>query len=337
MGIGSFGDKGLPELVGEAAWSFVEARSFRTYAIADDGTLWGWGSVINEEGVLEVRPTPGPLGDDDDWSLICAAEGHQCGLKSDGTLLCWGVDTRGALGLGEDTYAATSPTQVGDAAWFDLAVGGTFGTTRSCGIQDGGTLWCWGEGPVGDATRDDQGRPVQIGDHNDWTQVSVGEAICGLRNPGTVWCWGADSTVLEPVQVGEDDDWTAVDAGISRNCGIREPGTLWCWEEDDPPAQVGSGDDWWAVEELLYVTCGLRGEGSLWCWGSDLEGLATGTGGAVPQPTQIGEASDWAAVSVGGLHVCGLRQDGRLYCWGEGSFGRLGHGDAWSDDPVRVR
>jgi len=67
---------------------------------------------------------------------------HMCGIKSDGTLWCWGANPSGELGNGlAQTAPATSPVEVsGGGNWLDV------GTTsqNTCAIKVEGQIFCWG-------------------------------------------------------------------------------------------------------------------------------------------------------------------------------------------------
>src|SRR5690606_10233558 len=74
------------------------------------------------------------------WRDVALGSNSTCGVRVDGTLWCWGTNTRGQVGVGDITQRL-SPTQVGTAAdWQRVSAGTEF----ACGIRAGGSLWCWG-------------------------------------------------------------------------------------------------------------------------------------------------------------------------------------------------
>lgn len=100
-----------------------------------------------------------------------ARHGHRCAIREDGTLWCWGEngadDPRGAGAAGVDPAVATfipedAPLQVGQAAdWTDIAVG----YQHSCGIREGGRLWCWGRdanGQLGGGQSGHEPQPICV-------------------------------------------------------------------------------------------------------------------------------------------------------------------------------
>jgi alpha-tubulin suppressor-like RCC1 family protein len=76
--------------------------------IRDDHALLCWGRLVlgptrdNEDITLEE---PTVMGTDNDWASVAVGMQHVCGVKTDGTLWCFGANERGQLGLGT-TYTA---------------------------------------------------------------------------------------------------------------------------------------------------------------------------------------------------------------------------------------
>ena len=90
---------------------------------------------------------------------ISAGYQHTCGLKSDGTLACWGYNGFGQVAPPDGTF-----TQV------------AAGAEHTCGLKTDGTLACWG------VNNDGQSAPPA----GTFTQVAAGGFhTCGLRTDGT--------------------------------------------------------------------------------------------------------------------------------------------------------
>jgi alpha-tubulin suppressor-like RCC1 family protein len=279
-----------------------------------------------------------------DWAQISAGVTHTCGLRTDGTVWCWG-----------DTYPMWSeyPAQVGtDSDWISISSG----YRSACALKADHSLWCWGDndtGQLGDGTQISSQTPVQVGTHSDWATVSAGNLFtCGIRTDGTAWCWGsnqfdavgdgAGSTSSDvPVQVGSDSDWASISAGFTLACGLHTDGSAWCWgsvaDTRVPDGSLGDGKTltsgepipvapqltWTSLATDGWGACGVLTDGDGSCWGQNWAGqLGTGSqdSGLVPtvlDPNHWGPAYTWLSVQGGGGGVtCGIRPNHTLWCWG---------------------
>src|SRR5207253_2635523 len=93
---------------------------------------------------------------------------HTCGVKTDGTLACWGDN-----GFGQASPPSGSFTAI------------TAGSDHTCGVKNDGTLACWGDNGKGQASAPS----------GSFRAVSTGDAhTCGVRVDGTVACWGSNES-----------------------------------------------------------------------------------------------------------------------------------------------
>jgi Regulator of chromosome condensation (RCC1) repeat len=168
--------------------------------------------------------------------MVSAGDNHSCGVRSDGTLACWGANF-----YGESAPPAGTFTQV------------AAGSLHSCGVRTGGALACWSYNANG------QSSPPS----GTFTAVTVGQYhSCGLRTDGTVACWGFNGFGQSPPPAGA---FTAIEAGGFRTCGVRSNATIACWDASGPlEAPIGP---FTAVDAATDGACGVRPSGSLVCWG----------------------------------------------------------------------
>jgi RHS repeat-associated protein len=228
------------------------------------------------------------------------------------------------------------------------------GLQYTCGVQQNGSLWCWGDnahGGLGNGTQDNSLVPVEVVGMG-WVSVAAGAwHTCGIKADQTLWCWGGNSAgevgnggtddSLTPVQIG-GTDWQSVSVGVAtgsfHTCGVKLDGSLWCWGENSAgqlgtgstagsvtPVQVGSAT-WTNMSGGNLHTCGVESDGTLWCWGDNEQGqIGDGTLTNRLAPARVpGQA--WAQVAAGNVHTCGRRQDGSLWCWGWNGEGEIGDG-----------
>jgi len=99
---------------------------------------------------------------------ITTGNDHACGLKSDGSVQCWGSNTKGQLNVPAAVF-----TQVAAA------------TRSTCGLLESGSVTCWGESDRG------QTNPSA----GPFTQISADTYnYCGIRPDGSAACWGSTSS-----------------------------------------------------------------------------------------------------------------------------------------------
>lgn len=275
-----------------------------------------------------------------------------------------GFGTGNLLTWGDTSDMQLAPTQLGDAAtWTSAAVGDHFG----CGLQTGGSLWCWGtangSGQQGTGDTAMHRVPQQAGAAT-WSQVATGtNHACGVRADGTLWCWGANAggqlgtggttPASTPQQVSSTPatGWAAVATGNQFTCAVRTDATMYCFglnqvgqlgigtitPMETTPTQVTTPATLWSSVSLGYQhACALRTDQTLHCWGDGGSGrLGRGNTTNSSAPQQV--TGVWTGVGLGTDHSCGIQSDGTLWCWGNNGSGRLGaNGTTASNLPVKV-
>ncbi len=230
----------------------------------------------------------------------------------------------------------------------------TSGGRHTCQIRGNGTLWCWGAnfyGQLGTGDTTSGPTPRQVGEHDDWVDVSAGGMhTCGVRENGSAWCWGLNyrgqlgtgnrKDQTTPRRVGDGRDWEAVSAGWVHTCATTRDGTASCWG-DNAYGQLGNGDQTDSYDPARVTrgltfrevsaggwhTCGVTRGGAAFCWGRNIKGqVGDGTLKIRVNPARVGQADDWVSVQPAWTHTCGLRDGGALSCWGGNEGGQLGGG-----------
>ena len=204
------------------------------------------------------------------------------------TLLLWGANFNGRLGLG-DTITRSKPVQIDRGmAWSSVSAG-----SHTMAIKSTGSLWAWGYNGtsnyygiiggqlgLGDITA--RSSPVQVGTDTDWSSVSVGQLhTLAIRTAGSLWAWGYNGSGQlglsditnrsSPVQIGTDTNWSSVSAGYRHTLARKTDGSLWSWGR----RSVGQG----GVNIIA----------------------------ATSSPIQIQTATNWKSPSRGTLHNAALK------------------------------
>ena len=267
---------------GEAVWVTVSPTDSNRKVKSNEVT-WGQDTqptqpTTDDEPTPDKTPPP-PAG----TATIAAGETHSCGIREDGTAVCWGDNSYGQA----DAPSATFTT---------ISAGGG----HSCGIREDGTAVCWGDNSYGQADA-----PSAT-----FTTISAGGThSCGIRADGTAACWGSNDNGRADAPSGT---FTTISAGSVHSCGIREDGTAVCWggyrygdgREDAPSATFTT------ISAGGTHSCGIREDGTAVCWGDNRLGQAD-----APSAT-------FTTISAGGTHSCGIREDGTAVCWGDNRLGQ---------------
>lgn len=282
------------------------------------------------------------------WTNISSYNYINCGVRTDGTLWCWGYDKYDYIHTTGESIII-EPLQIGtDSNWNDLSVG----YEHICALKTNNDLYCWGQndkGQLGINSIVFQNSPQQV--DGSWKKFSAGyHHTCGIKTDDTLWCWGkndkgeiGDNSIIQrnaPTQSGTST-WSEIAAGSSFTCGIKSDKTLWCWGNNGD-YQLGNGT---TSNELLAFntstqsfkslvsghdhTCAIKTNGTLWCWGLNDEGEVgnNDSGTPVETPLQIGSATNWTSLTAEEKHTCATTSDGNGYCWGYNDDAQLGTGD----------
>ncbi|HEY2515983.1 MAG TPA: hypothetical protein VGI39_34165 [Polyangiaceae bacterium] len=237
---------------------------------------------------------------------------HTCAIVGDGTVMCWGSNDHGQLGIGGAdsgyhgvpyTVQAPAPTKFAALA---------LGKAHSCALTDQGAVWCWGDNGAGQSGSDP-----------------------------------SNATVPAPALVNGLPSIAALDAGIDFTCAVDSNGGVWCWGNDSNN-QLGDGAGAkpavfspvrMSVGKTSAVSCGstatcvLLGN-AVSCTGLSAEGqlgLGSTTQVQVPTPADStdGGAPTFSSLQLGADHACAIATDalessyGALWCWGGNEHAQL--------------
>ncbi|MBV8195513.1 MAG: hypothetical protein JOY80_08285 [Candidatus Dormibacteraeota bacterium] len=252
----------------------------------------------------------------------------------EGTVLAWGLNDRGNLGIGsrsgpqtcgmDAVPCATHPTPVvGPTHVTSIAAGGYY----AMALDADGNVLAWGDnqyGELGNGTTDDQAVPTRVSGLAGVTAIAAAPAdelgsehSLALESNGTVWAWGdnlfgevGDGSTTErnsPVQVHGLSDVTAIAAGGEFSLALKGDGSIWAWG-DNREGKLGIGID------NSPRGCAVEG-------GRESYPCAT-------TPVRILALAGVVALAAGATHSLAVRGDGGVWAWGDSTHGELGVGDA---------
>ncbi|HEY5920411.1 MAG TPA: hypothetical protein VIV11_02015 [Kofleriaceae bacterium] len=237
----------------------ISAGGSFTCLLADVVRCWG----VNDVGQCgtgnmapPAQPTPVAFAMAYPATSIDVGNDHGCADASDRAPQCWGHNDFGSMGTGSTTPAAVLVP--GDV------IGGVTTQPRIAGWHacalDAGTVWCWGEGQMGElgnGLQANSATPVLVAGLTNVTAVQVGggpvdhDASCAIAD-GAVFCWGRGengrlgnamtTSMSTPVAVlGLPAAATSLGLGFGHACALLVDGDIWCWGRGDR-GQLGDGN-----------------------------------------------------------------------------------------------
>lgn len=313
---------GAPPLVS------LVAGSAHTCGLDSEGKAYCWGS--NRDGQLgtleqvEVCPlpcatTPRPVAGGLRFQVLAAGNEYTCGVTSEGSTYCWGLNDIGQLG----TTAANESCLRGPCSRVPIRVQTertfralTAGIYHTCALDPAGAAFCWGF---------QLGTPEKMHIHPQFSpevtampgglafqQISAGGLhTCGVTGAGVAYCWGIDAIGAGPTPL-----------------------------ESDVPVRVGGNHRFRSVYSAGRTSCGLVDDGSAYCWGPNSDGeVGTEPIGSTVRfdlPTAVSGGLHFTALAPGHSTYCGITTSDGIACWGRGTSGELGSGHEDSTWPVPV-
>ncbi|MGA9139520.1 MAG: hypothetical protein WBZ29_04815 [Methanocella sp.] len=179
-----------------------------SWAIKNDGTIWGWGSDYFGQlgdGKATAQGIIGrynPLRSDffnDVISIGCGGS-YTVVLRKDGTVWSWGGNNhKGQHGDGSNMNEMTRlylyPVQVKN---IENVISIASGGYHVIALKDNGTVWAWGEnsrGQLCDGTTENRNLPVRVRDLDHIVAISAySSQSMALDDQGNVWTWGSGNS-----------------------------------------------------------------------------------------------------------------------------------------------
>jgi len=288
---------------------------------------------------------------------------HSIALCSDSTVMAWGNNVNGQLGIG-DTSEKHTPVQVHGPGNVGFLTGITMittggnpldGVSHSLALKNDGTVWAWGwnhYGQLGNGDTISRYVPEQVIGLTGITSIAGGGYHSfALKNDGTVWTWGRNihgqlgvGDIIDrntPVQVSGLTGIIAIaGGGWGHSIALKNDGTVWSWGQNyfgqlglgDTtdrllPAQVSGLSGIIAIANGGGHSLALKNDSTVWVWGyNSLGQLGDSTTTDRHSPVQMNLISSVFSISGGAGHSLALKNNGTAWTWGYNQLGELGDG-----------
>ena len=296
------------QVVGLTGVIAVASGFYDTFALKNDGTLWGWGkNWIGQlgNGTATDAFTPTQVSGLTDVKTVAAGLFHTVAVKNDGTVWAWGFNqtnwfkTSGQLGRSSPVSTAV-PLQVPGLTGITEVSAGAY---HNLALDSSGNVWAWGynaDGEIGNGSNNDlPTAPVRV--LSGVSSVAAGfYHSVAIKSDGTVWAWGFN-------QYGEIGNGTTANSNV--------------------PVQVSGLTGITSVSANYWHTIAVKSDGTAWAWGANYFGwLGDGTAATHTTPVQVSGLSNVSSLSAGLYHSSAMKSDGTVWIWGYNYQGLFGTG-----------
>jgi alpha-tubulin suppressor-like RCC1 family protein len=277
---------------------------------------------------------------------LAAGDSFTCALSNAGNVQCWGNNSAGQLGDGQDANSEPSRANPHDLVSSILDTGAvaiTAGASHACALVHDQTARCWGDnenGQLGIGAAPTAVSHAVIVTTAQGSPLAPVEAIvagpghtCALMSGGTVQCWGLNDFGQLGRNTTSCPGGQALPLQSDVPCSVPQP----VLDQSNNP--IGG-----VVEIALGVdhTCALTTAGTVRCWGLNNSGqlgaaIVVGNDSASVSPVTVAVSncspdtdpnctplSGAVHISAGWEHACVTLSAGGMRCWGLNGSGQLG-------------
>ena len=279
---------------------------------------------------------------------VSAGALHSLARLPDGTVVAWGSNFSGELGIGTtDTFKDTPVPVTGLTGVKAVSAGGS----HSLALLANGTAMAWGDNQYGELGNGTQTgpeictpypcsrTPVATVGLTGVKAVSAGYShSLALLSNGTVMDWGSTNGSDVPVAVSGLTHVKAISAGDGGSLGLLTNHTVMAWEGNGVPALVSGLTGVKAVAAGFSHNLALLGNGTVVAWVDNEFGeLGNDTNSPSSVPEAVSGLTGVKAISASYYYSLALLTNGTVMAWGRNFDGELGNGsNADTNVPVGV-
>jgi len=228
-------------------------------------------------------------------SSLSVNGGNGCGIRLDGSVVCWGESPRDL-----------SPSEEERFIKFEV------GSGRTCGIRPDGTIGCRGNGA-------NFGKKMTDPPKGTFTDIRLGLwASCAIDREKFAWCWPTADTRKAEIKNSDKSlykksEYKVLDAEveIKKKCLIRDDGKIVCsgleYRPDRTDLQTNPTEKFAQLAYGVNSECALHVDSTVKCWGVNK------TETSLKPP-----AGRFSQVAIGENFACAIgKDDHKIVCWGE--------------------
>lgn len=328
----------------------ISAGQFHSFAIAEDGSLWAWGS--NNTGMLgdgtrADKNKPVQINIGTKFMAVAAGSEHSLALDENGGLWAWRSNFYGQLGDGTKTMQ-TLPVRINAGTKFKAVAAGS---AHSLAIAEDGGLWVWGNnnaGQLGDGTLTEKDIPVLIKSDTKFISIAAGDShSLAIAQNGGLWVWGrnnygqlGDGTKTDrtsPRQIKSGTLFKVIASGGNHSSAITVNGELWTWGRNDSgqlgddtytdsaaPIHVNPETKFISVSAAYTYSLAIGEDGGLWvCGYNALKQMDVSYSKVF---VRINADTKFRLIAAGATHGLVMSENGDFWAWGSNDYGQLGNG-----------
>jgi alpha-tubulin suppressor-like RCC1 family protein len=199
---------------------------------------------------------------------ISAGDSHTCAILDNSQVKCWGDNTYGQLGQGDEINRGYDSNQMGgnldsvNLGSERTAKSITTGTGYTCVILDDDSVKCWGRGHAGQlghgktsSLDSPPNSPINLGSEITAKAITAGKFhTCAVIDNSSIKCWGLNDS-------GQLGQGNTSNRGDGSNMG-----------DNLPAVDLGAGKTARAISTGDRHTCAILDNASIKCWGKNESG-----------------------------------------------------------------